>query len=819
MGFRVVRGVSLCVFLWTSIAVSQVIPGRYVVELSTEPIGAEVRAGNRATLAVHHSRIATEQARVRRMIEQQNGVVVSATENIMNGLIVRIPDDQVQTLSSIPGVQKVYQVHEAHALLDHALPLIHAPEAWARIGGVDHAGAGIKIGILDTGISPDHPAFKDPSLKMPAGYPLASSPANLKLTTTKIIVARSYEDVYQEKTADSAQDRFGHGTGVASCAAGVLNKGPLATFSGVAPKAWIGGYKIVQQNQGSASTDVIVKAMDDALADGMDVVNLSFGSSFPATPDTLEFVAVDRLTRFGVVFVTSAGNSGPGLDTIGNFAGIPSAIGVGASENSRFFANAVSAAGTTYVALRGTGPRPSGPVSGAVLDVTSADPTGLLCSALPSGGAAGKIVLILRGTCTFEAKVNNAASGGAIGAIIYAAASSPGLITPSVGAATLPTVFLANADGAALKATVAKTPATVVTLNFDDQPFPTPSNLLASFSSRGPNIDEFITTATVKPDVTAPGDNIYMAAESVDPTGGLYSADGYLVAAGTSFSSPLTAGAVAVLRGAHPGLTVDQYRSLIINTASPLMLPNGSVERVQQVGAGILNLDAALQGTVTAFPTSLTFGVGNGSLGGATTGDFNQLTISNVGAVTDSFAVSAVAFDYAPALRFSVIPGDTNPNSTLSLTIDPGKSKTVYTYWTTSNTLNPGEYQGLIDIQSVKTGQLSAVPYWYGVPTSIPRAVLPVTGLPTTAAAGSSQGLLLRVTDDIGYPVLNATSLAFQGKVVSGGGTVTLAPTTFITGLLEVIFKLGPNAGDNTFQFSFGQLPALTVTITGTKSN
>jgi len=249
------------------------------------------------------------------------------------------------------------------------------------------------------------------------------------------------------------------------------------------------------------------------------------------------------------------------------------------------------------------------------------------------------------------------------------------------------------------------------------------------------------------------------------------------------------------------------------------MLSNGEVERVQQTGAGILNLDAAVQSTVTAIPTSLSFGVGNGTLGGAATGDFNQLTLTNIGAAADTFAISAVAFDYAPALQFSVIPGDTSPTSTLSLTIEPGKSQTLYAYWTSRSQLTKGEYQGFIDVRSRATGHLATVPYWYGVPTSVPRATLAVTNLPTTAVPGSSQGLLMRVTDDIGYPVLDPTSLAFQGKVVSGGGSISLSPNVFMTGLLEVVFKLGPNPGDNAYQFAFGQLPAMTVVITGTKSN
>ena len=99
----------------------------------------------------------------------------------------------------------MYPVYEYHSDLDHALPVHQVPEAWARIGRQDKAGAGVKIGILDTGITPSHPGFQDSSLKVPAGYPLSSSTANAALTNDKIIVARSYEDIYEEKDPDSAQ--------------------------------------------------------------------------------------------------------------------------------------------------------------------------------------------------------------------------------------------------------------------------------------------------------------------------------------------------------------------------------------------------------------------------------------------------------------------------------------------------------------------------------------------------------------------------------------------------------------------------------------
>jgi len=405
------------------------------------------------------------------------------------------------------------------------------------------------------------------------------------------------------------------------------------------------------------------------------------------------------------------------------------------------------AGGVPFLALAGNGPAPSGPISTTVFDVTSVDSTGTACSPLPAGKATGQIALILRGVCSFETKINSAQSGGAIGVIIYAAPAAPAPIFMNVGAATLPAVMVSNSDGVAIKAKVAASPSSTVTIVFDGVAYPQNPNLLAGFTSRGPNWD-----FTIKPDLTVVGTNVYTAAQSVDPQGGIYSKDGYVSVSGTSFSSPITAGAAAVLRAARPGLSVDQYRSLLINGAQPLLRGDGSPERVQQTGTGILNLDNALQNTVTAFPTSLTFGIGSGVLGGAATGDLNQLTLTNVGKATDTFRLSAIEYDSAPDPQFSVIPGDASPTSTLSLSIDPGQSKTVYIYWTTGRRLTPDEYQGQILILPTKTSGAALVPYWYGVPTGVPRGLVGIISPPTQARVGSTQNLFLRIVDDIGVP-------------------------------------------------------------------
>ncbi len=803
---RQFQRIFIAFLLWAVAALAQAIPGRYIVELTGGPLGAEVRTRGRIALGARVSQIRAEQTRARTLVERNNGKVVSTVDSVMNALLVTIPDADSAALATLPGVKAVYPVFEYTANLDHALAIHHVPDAWARIGGKDKAGVGIKIAILDTGISPNHPGFQDATLRPPTGFPLASSTANRALTNNKIIVARSYEDIYEESDPDDITDRYGHGTATAMCAAGVTNTGPYATITGVAPKAWLGVYKISPANSGSAAGDVILKAMDDALADGMDVINLSFGSPFQfgSGPDLLPGVAIDRLAQFGVVMVVSAGNSGPGLNTMGDYASSNSVITAGAMQSDRLFSGRVSAGGTSYQATPTTGPVP-GPITATVFDAAIVDPTGFLCSPLPAGRASGQIVLIQRGTCSFEQKVIDAQAGGAVAVVLYN--NTAGTLNATIGAATLPTVFLTTDDGSSLKSMIARAPGTLVTVAFNGITAPESPNLLASFTSRGPSFDY-----SIKPDLVAVGTDVYTAAEKVDPTGGIYSENGYAVVQGTSFSSPITAGAVAVLRGARPGLSVAQYRSLIINSASPLIRDDGWVERVQQAGAGVLNLDAALRSNITALPTSLTYGVGTGTLGGAITGDLDQLTLTNVGKTADVFHLSAAPFDYAPPLQFSQDPTDENPASTLDLTLAPGQSKTVYAFWV-ANRLVAGEYQGDIVVQSGSSQAL--VPYWYGVPNLRPSSAFILNPAPASARRGSVIRVYVRVTDSVGYAITDSTQLGFRGSAI-GGGTVVLSPTIYFPNLRALDLTLGATPGTNTYTITFGTMAPLQIAIAGT---
>ncbi|MBC8167275.1 MAG: S8 family serine peptidase, partial [Bryobacteraceae bacterium] len=255
---------------------------------------------------------------------------------MMNAMFIKASATDAAQLATMPGVVRVLPVRKVKMFLDRAVTLTRVTDVWNQVG-TDNAGAGIKIAIIDTGIDVGHAGFQDSSLTIPVSFPRANNSTDLAYTNSKVIVARSYVDMLSSPDPDvSARDRVGHGTALAMIAAGVRNSGPLATIAGVAPKAWLGSYKVfgspgVNDNAGD---DAVMKAMDDAVADGMDVISMSLGSDIaPRLADDPDVNAVERATRAGVIVIVSAGNNGPGSGTIASPATAPSAIATGASTN------------------------------------------------------------------------------------------------------------------------------------------------------------------------------------------------------------------------------------------------------------------------------------------------------------------------------------------------------------------------------------------------------------------------------------------------------------------------------------------------------
>jgi subtilisin family serine protease len=791
----------LWVYLLSVPLFAGIVPNRYIVELTGESAAHYIARTfppnqRRAALAggagmQARARVRFEQAAVRIPLERRGARVVGSLDTLANVLFVEMPTAQVARLRSVRGVRRVLPEHTYRLTLDHALPLHKVPQAWS-MGGAYTQGAGMKIGMIDTGIDITHPGFKDTGFQAPPGFPLVNAASDTAFTNRKVIVARSYVGLCDATDPDiSAEDNIGHGTGTAMAAAGVQNTGPLATITGVAPLAYLGSYKVFGSSPEGACSQAIDTAVEDATNDGMDVINLSLGGiPAPRVEDDEEVQAIESAVTMGVMVVISAGNDGPDPNTIGSPGTAPDAITMGAMNNDRYFAAPFQVGSNgPYAAIPGFELLPSNPITAPLVDISlKLDSTGLACAPLPANSLSGSMALILRGTCTFELKLNYAQQAGAIAALVYTDPASPEAITMDVGAATLPAEMVSSQDGLTIKQ-LASSPMQA-TMSFAQAPFAIDPNSIAAFSSLGPNVD-----LSIKPDMLAVGENFYTAAEATDPTGELYDPQGYVLSQGTSYSAPLVTGAAAALKAARPGFTPLEYKSLLVNTAAPAF--PGQAQSVQNAGAGVLDLSAAMLATLAVSPSSISFGVGPG-----TTQLSATVRLSNLGYESDTFQISIAPAGNAPA----PVP------STTSVQLDSDTYADVPLSFSPSG-LAAGEYEGFIVIQATSSGSVARIPYWYGVASSTPAhiTVLFTASVPPPGAI-TDNAILFRVTDASGIVVAGITPTV---TVSSGGGSVSAVNSldTYYPGVWGVNLRVGSAPGaSNVFQIAAGGLTQ-TVTI------
>jgi minor extracellular serine protease Vpr len=773
-----------CVFLallFSIVATAQVVPDQYIVELTTEPVARLAARKHKrisradADLNRHREAIREQQQRLRQGMQSHGAEVLDAIDTVHNAMVVRASGDRLAQLRQMPGVKSVRPVRLYHPTLDYSLPLQNVTAAWNQMGGSEKAGVGIKIGIIDTGIAVDHPAFQDPTLKIPEGFPKVNQDSDLEFTNNKVIVARAYINPSTRRPYP-ANDAQGHGTGVAMVAAGVTNKGPLATITGVAPKAWLGNYKVFPNDTGGAPTSLILRALEDAVNDGMDVINLSLGS-FPASrpsEDSL-VIAVENAVAAGRVVVISAGNTGSGMNTIASPAVAPSAITVGSSANGRIFAGKVSTDGGEVPAIPGSGGSPARPIVAPLKDVDEFDPTGLACSGLPANSMAGSIAIISRGTCTFSAKLAAAEAAGAVAAVIYARPEAPAAPNMDVDGAALPAVAISNSDSHKLRYFARN--GLTGTIDFSIGPVTVESALLSSFSARGPSSDY-----GVKPDLLAIGQTVYTARPPRNGTAE------YDVLNGTSFSAPTVTGAVALLMSARPGLTAEQYRSLLVNGSKVFSVDGTSALAFDLGGAGLLDMTNAVAGTVTASPVSLSYGKGYPNVD-----DWRIFKITNVGSTPDTFSIGPETAGQGP-LPILV-------HNTFELA--PGQSADVPVKFAGTG-LEPGVYEGTLRISGTTSQVAARVPYWFGIPSQKPAAVQ-VFDTPETARRDEEIRLQFRVLDAAGLPVFDGVN---AGIVSTSAGQVLGADYTDydVPGSWTVKLKTPGAATTMTVSFKIGDV-------------
>ncbi len=515
----------------------------------------------------------------------------------LNGFAARMSEKQARQLAQQDGVVLVQRDELLQLQTDSSptfLGLTAPGGAWLK----GYNGEGVVVGVIDTGIWPEHPSFADDgSYAPPHTGPLpcefgntAHNPNDAPFTcNNKLIGARQMLATYRALIGadpdefDSARDDNGHGTHTAATAAG--NAGvpasifgmPLGTVSGIAPRAHIVAYKGLG-NLGGFTSD-LAAAIDQAVADGVDVINYSVGggASLTGADEIAYLFAADA----GVFVATSAGNSGPGPGTIGGPASAPWLTTVGASTQRRFFQGTVHTAdGRSFSGASITpGVKARPPVDAEFAG-------GDLCipGTLDPNIVAGKIVLCRRGAIARAAKSLAVYQAGGAGMILYNNSDDDNLFTDTHW---VPSVHMDNTPGLEIKAYIASTAKPMAKITTGERGVWESAPSMTIFSSRGPDP---VAEDIIKPDVTAPGMQI-LAAWS--PFGDVGEVPGQLFAAiaGTSMSSPHVAGLFALIKQAHPDWTPAMARSALMTTAYQDVRDNDRVSPADPFDMGAGHVD------------------------------------------------------------------------------------------------------------------------------------------------------------------------------------------------------------------------------------
>ncbi|MER3418038.1 MAG: hypothetical protein C4343_02775 [Chloroflexota bacterium] len=620
--------------------------------------------------------------------------ITSQYFTVLNGVAVSLHGAAIGKLRENADVLTVEYDALYRPLMSQSYKLINATGAWTAAGGRANAGAGVKVGVIDTGIDVDHPFFDPTGFSYPTGFPKCDAAdsashqpdTNCKYVSPKVIVAK----VFYNKAAVAGLDAKAiqeHGTHVAGTIAGVTGKTAVVhgvlirDMSGIAPGAWLGNYNVFPGNVASARSRDILNAVEAAVTDGMDVLNLSLGGGYRGNNDLLA-LGLDAAAKAGVVVAVAAGNSGPGPFTVESPGRARNVITVGASSNNHFVGQPISyGAGPTTI---GAAVGDFSPLPGGTFDLfVSGTSSGLsnACSGLPAATTSSQVVLVTRGGCTFSTKVRSAITAGYKGVIVRnnVAGDPTAMAKDGLGNDDLPAVMVGRAEGDALRSAA---PATVTASATFSEFVTSNGDILAGFSSQGPTfVDE-----AVKPDLTSVGVNVLssvpcsFAEDHNAPCGGEGT---WAFFQGTSMATPHIAGSAAVLLGLHPDWSPARVKSALVNTAD--LVVRNAVNAATTVGpmaqgGGRENLSRAANATVFFDPVSASFGKINASRNVPTS---MSVAVTNTSGSSVTFTLEAWKFTPASGALGalynggSTSTGDARISFPSTFTLGPGQTKNL----------------------------------------------------------------------------------------------------------------------------------------------
>jgi subtilisin family serine protease len=729
--------------------------------------------------------------------------VIYRVQRVYNGIVAYVDPTRVAALAALPGVKAVHPLVPDKLLTSTSVRYIGAPQVWQGSAG-STTGAGISIGIIDSGIDYLHRDFGGNASYAGQNFADTTVPWNAKVVGGTDLAGDSYTGSNTPKPDGDPMDlqSVAHGTHVAGIAAGygveadgVTYGGPynatedMSVFligPGVAPDARLYAIRVFGSGLSTSLTTqgvewAIDPNKDGNLSDHLDIINLSLGSEF-GTLSNSTVTAVENAAAAGVIVVAAAGNEGDTTFITASPAVAPRTISVAGSYDSGSRGGDLDVVSPSDIAgdleataaAFGGGTQPEG-ITGTLVaaldaaglegDDKSKDTNTNACSDLTNvAQIAGKIALIDRGVCTFVSKVKRAQEAGAIGVVVANNVADPALLTMagSDPAITIPAVLISQADGTRIRA---KLPSPGVTATLTAVIY---GGLVADFSSRGPRYEG----DALKPDITAPGAAITSAYARGGTTGVVFS--------GTSMATPHVAGVMALLKQLHPTWPAQALKALLMNTGADLyanLYQQPPLQSPVRIGGGLVNLPAAAAATAIAYgadtPDLVSLFFGSFEVTGATSLT-RTLTVENRGASEQTFALGYTAVSNIAGVEISFPGGDT-------ITVPAGGSATLTVQLDADAALMNHGVDGAADI--TQGGRLRYLPAEEAGYVTLTPAAGQALRVPLYASARPVASIAVAESELILGAAQGTATLTLSGTGLDTGGSSAADIESLITPL------------------------------------
>ncbi|MCD7466886.1 Subtilisin-like protease 4 [Datura stramonium] len=501
--------------------------------------------------------------------------LIYSYSNVLTGFAAKLSPDDLKEMEKMDGFVSARPEGLLDLYTTHSVNFMGLQQNMGFWNDSNY-GKGVIIGVIDSGIFPDHPSFSDDGIPPPPAKWKGQCEFNVTKCNNKLIGAR----YFRSSGGGTPWDENGHGTHTASTAAGHFVQGANifgnanGTAAGVAPLAHIAVYKVCSALTCSESDTLA--AMDMAIADGVDVLSLSLGKlTNNFYQDNIAIGAFSAMEK-GIFVSCAAGNSGPSSFSMANEA--PWILTVGASTIDRKIkATAVLGNKQEFDGESAFQPSDFPPtlLPLAYPGSSASDSNAKYCTpaSLSNVNVVGKIVLCEVG---ITARVDKGKAVKAAGGAAMILMNTESMANTTVAEAhVLPVTHVSYADGLKIKEYINSTSIPTATIVFkgtiigDDR-----APVVAGFSSRGPN---YASPGILKPDIIGPGVNI-LAAWHVSLENNMNSNSRFNMISGTSMSCPHLSGVAALLKSAHPDWSPAAIKSAIMTTADVLNLRSTLIE-------------------------------------------------------------------------------------------------------------------------------------------------------------------------------------------------------------------------------------------------